>query len=91
MNTIPIFTLLCIIYDLDPSNGVMNMQKLALKKQENLTTLALQCQSLEEVDLSDCESLTNSVCEVFNDDGGCPRLKSLVLDSCEVCKFCPLH
>ncbi|GLT75982.1 hypothetical protein SLA2020_476690 [Shorea laevis] len=60
-----------------------SLQKLALKKQENLTSLALQCQSLQEVDLSDCESLTNSICEVFNDDGGCPRLKSLVLDNCE--------
>jgi len=60
------------------------MQKLALQKQESLTTLALQCQSLQEVDLSECESLTNSICDVFNDVGGCPMLKSLVLANCEV-------
>jgi hypothetical protein len=60
------------------------MQKLALQKQESLTSLALQCQSLQEVDLSDCESLTNSICDVFSDGGGCPMLKSLVLDNCEV-------
>lgn len=63
------------------------MQKLSLQKQENLRSLALQCQCLQEVDLTDCESLTNSVCEVFSDDGGCPMLKSLVLDNCEVCEF----
>jgi len=60
------------------------MQKLALQKQDSLTTLALQCQSLQEVDLSECESLTNTVCDVFSDGGGCPMLKSLVLDNCEV-------
>ncbi|XP_030538418.1 F-box/LRR-repeat protein 15 [Rhodamnia argentea] len=60
-----------------------SLQKLALQKQESLTTLALQCQSLQEVDLTACESLTDSVCEVFNDGGGCPLLKSLVLDNCE--------
>jgi hypothetical protein len=60
------------------------MQKLALQKQDSLTTLALQCQSLQEVDLSECESLTNSICDVFSDGGGCPMLKSLVLDNCEV-------
>lgn len=60
-----------------------SLQKLALQKQESLTTLALQCQSLLEVDLTDCESLTNSICEVFSDGGGCPMLKSLVLDNCE--------
>ena len=65
----------------------LNLQKLALQKQENLTTLALQCQYLQEVDLTDCESLTNSICEVFSDGGGCPMLKSLVLDNCEVCEL----
>ncbi|EEF46136.1 conserved hypothetical protein [Ricinus communis] len=60
-----------------------SLQKLALQKQENLTALALQCQFLQEVDLTDCESLTNSICEVFSDGGGCPMLKSLVLDNCE--------
>lgn len=68
-----------------------SLQKLSLQKQENLTSLALQCQCLQEVDLTDCESLTNSVCEVFSDGGGCPMLKSLVLDNCEgltVVRFC---
>ena len=66
------------------------MQKLALQKQDSLTMLALQCQSLQEVDLSECESLTNSICDVFSDGGGCPMLKSLVLDNCEVLEICPL-
>ncbi|KAK7311950.1 hypothetical protein RJT34_10445 [Clitoria ternatea] len=60
-----------------------SLQKLAIPKQDSLTTLALQCQSLQEVDLSECESLTNSVCNVFSDGGGCPMLKSLLLDNCE--------
>ncbi|KAM7510742.1 hypothetical protein LguiB_009617 [Lonicera macranthoides] len=60
-----------------------SLKKLVLQKQESLTTLALQCQCLQEVDLTDCESLTNSICEVFSDGGGCPLLKSLVLDNCE--------
>ncbi|XP_022750044.1 F-box/LRR-repeat protein 15-like isoform X2 [Durio zibethinus] len=60
-----------------------SLQKLALQKQENLTMLALQCQCLQEVDLTDCASLTNSICNVFSDGGGCPMLKSLVLDNCE--------
>ncbi|XP_010261912.1 PREDICTED: F-box/LRR-repeat protein 15-like [Nelumbo nucifera] len=60
-----------------------SLQKLVLQKQESLTTLALQCQCLQEVDLTRCESLTNSVCEVFSDGGGCPMLRSLILDSCE--------
>ncbi|MBA0839027.1 hypothetical protein Goarm_004801, partial [Gossypium armourianum] len=59
------------------------LQKLALQKTENLTILALRCQGLQEVDLTDCASLTNSICDVFSDDGGCPMLKSLVLDNCE--------
>ncbi|KAK7351311.1 hypothetical protein VNO77_10655 [Canavalia gladiata] len=60
-----------------------SLQKLAIPKQDSLTTLALQCQSLQEVDLSECESLTDSVCNVFSDGGGCPMLRSLVLDNCE--------
>ncbi|XP_038696416.1 F-box/LRR-repeat protein 15-like isoform X2 [Tripterygium wilfordii] len=60
-----------------------SLEKLALQKQENLTTLALQCQCLQEVDLTGCESLTNSICDVLSDGGGCPLLKSLVLDNCE--------
>lgn len=62
----------------------MDLQKLVLKKQESLAKLVLQCPSLQDVDLTDCESLTNSICEVFSDGGGCPMLKSLVLDNCEV-------
>ncbi|KAH0969762.1 hypothetical protein GBA52_028358 [Prunus armeniaca] len=69
-----------------------SLLKLALqKKQESLTTLALQCQSLQEVDLTDCESLTNSICDVFSDGGGCPMLKMLVLENCEsltAVRFC---
>ncbi|OAY26925.1 F-box/LRR-repeat protein 15 [Manihot esculenta] len=70
-----------------------SLQKLALQKQENLTTLALQCQCLQEVDLTDCESLTNSICEVFSDGGGCPMLKTLVLDNCKdltAVQFCSI-
>ncbi|MBA0868614.1 hypothetical protein Goshw_016326, partial [Gossypium schwendimanii] len=59
------------------------LQKLALQKTENLTILALRCPGLQEVDLTDCASLTNSICDVFSDGGGCPMLKSLVLDNCE--------
>ncbi|KAL8166500.1 hypothetical protein V2J09_007999 [Rumex salicifolius] len=59
------------------------LKKLVLKKQESLTSLSLQCQNLQEVDLSDCESLTNSIGEVFSNGGGCPMLKTLVLDNCE--------
>nr|GEX93633.1 F-box/LRR-repeat protein 15-like [Tanacetum cinerariifolium] len=60
-----------------------SLQKLVLPKQESLTSLELQCRGLLEVDLTDCESLTNSICEVFSDGGGCPMLKSLILDNCE--------
>lgn len=67
------------------------MQKLVLQKQESLTILALQCQSLQEVDLTECESLTDSICEVFSDGGGCPVLRSLVLDNCEVWSFAFLY
>ncbi|KAE8658036.1 F-box/LRR-repeat protein 15 [Hibiscus syriacus] len=59
------------------------LKKLALQKQENMTMLALQCQGLQEVHLTDCASLTDSICNVFSDGGGCPMLKSLVLDNCE--------
>ncbi|CAN6478332.1 unnamed protein product [Victoria cruziana] len=59
------------------------LQKLVLQKQESLSSVHLQCQILQEVDLSECESLKNSICDVFSDGGGCPMLKSLVLDSCE--------
>lgn len=63
------------------------MQKLVLQKQESLTIVLLQCHQLQEVDLTECESLTNAICEVFNDGGGCPMLRSLVLDNCEVWTF----
>lgn len=56
-----------------------------LQKQESLSSLSLQCHNLIDVDLSDCESLTNAICEVFSDGGGCPMLRSLILDNCEVC------
>ncbi|KAK6119596.1 hypothetical protein DH2020_046659 [Rehmannia glutinosa] len=59
------------------------LKKLVLQKQESLTALALQCHCLQEVDLTECESLTNSICEVFSNGGGCPVLRSLVLDNCE--------
>lgn len=61
------------------------MQKLVLQKQESLTIVLLQCHQLQEVDLTECESLTNAICGVFSDGGGCPMLRSLVLDNCEVC------
>ncbi|AQK65576.1 F-box/LRR-repeat protein 15 [Zea mays] len=59
------------------------LQKLVLQKQESLSSLSLQCHNLIDVDLSDCESLTNAICEVFSDGGGCPKLRSLILDNCE--------
>ncbi|KQJ96636.1 F-box/LRR-repeat protein 15 isoform X1 [Brachypodium distachyon] len=59
------------------------LQKLVLQKQESLSSLSLQCHNLIDVDLSDCESLTNEICEVFSDGGGCPMLRSLILDNCE--------
>lgn len=63
------------------------VQKLVLQKQESLASLTLQCHNLIDVDLSDCESLTNSICKVFSDGGGCPMLRSLILDNCEVCNL----
>ncbi|ONM06644.1 F-box/LRR-repeat protein 15 [Zea mays] len=59
------------------------LQKLVLQKQESLSSLSLQCHNLIDVDLTECESLTNAVCEVFSDGGGCPMLRSLILDNCE--------
>lgn len=59
------------------------LEKLVLQKQESLSSLTLQCHNLIDVDLSDCESLTNAICEVFSDGGGCPMLRSLILDNCE--------
>ncbi|KAL5698344.1 F-box/LRR-repeat protein 15 [Ranunculus cassubicifolius] len=60
-----------------------SLKKLVLQRQESLSILLLHCQVLQEVDLTECESLTNFVCDVFSDGGGCPILRSLVLDSCE--------
>lgn len=59
-------------------------QKLCLKQQLGLSSMALQCPWLREVDLTECESLTDSVCDVFSDGGGCPKLNSLTLDNCDV-------
>ncbi|XP_051137322.1 F-box/LRR-repeat protein 15-like isoform X2 [Andrographis paniculata] len=59
------------------------LEKLVLQKLESLKELALLCSCLQEVDLSECESLTNSICEVFSSGGGCPVVRSLVLDNCE--------
>ncbi|CAI9785953.1 unnamed protein product [Fraxinus pennsylvanica] len=42
------------------------------RMQESLTSLALQCPFLQEVDLTECESLTNSICEVFSDEDFAP-------------------
>jgi hypothetical protein len=73
-----------------PEHGVLSwclLQKLVLQKQESLSSLSLQCHNLIDVDLTECESLTNAVCEVFSDGGGCPMLRSLILDNCEVWQF----
>ncbi|XP_057832760.2 F-box/LRR-repeat protein 15 isoform X2 [Cryptomeria japonica] len=59
------------------------LQKLVLQKQQSLTAISLQCIQLCEVDLTECESLTNSICKVFSEKGGCPKLNSLILDGCE--------
>jgi len=59
------------------------LEKLVLQKQQSLTTIMLQCLCLSEVDLTECESLTDSICEVFRMGGGCPMLNTLILDSCE--------
>ncbi|KAL5995317.1 hypothetical protein ACLOJK_025375 [Asimina triloba] len=72
---------LCLCFQLLTASS--GPSKLVLQKQESLTTVQLQCINLQEVDLTECESLTNSICEVFSDGGGCPVLKSLVLDSCD--------
>lgn len=59
------------------------LQKLVLQKQPSLTTMVLQCLRLREVDLIECESLTNSICKVFSEGGGCPMLNTLIFYSCE--------
>lgn len=59
------------------------LKKLVLQKQPSLTTLSLECPHLHVVNLVECDSLANSICEVFSDGGGCPRLNSLTLESCE--------
>ncbi|GER32081.1 F-box/LRR-repeat protein [Striga asiatica] len=59
------------------------LSKLVLQKQESLTMLSLESPCLEELDLSECESLKSSICEIFNTGGGCPALRSLILDNCE--------
>ncbi|CAM6098750.1 unnamed protein product [Calypogeia fissa] len=60
-----------------------SLQSLVLRQQNGLSSMALQCSWLREVDLSECENLTDAVCDVFSDGGGCPKLKVLILDSCE--------
>lgn len=60
------------------------VQKLNLRRQQGLSHLALHCPWLRVVDLTECEGLTNLVCEVFCDGGGCPSLHSLTMDNCEV-------
>jgi Leucine-rich repeat (LRR) protein len=60
-----------------------SFEKLCLKQQLGLSSMALQCPWLHEVDLTECESLTDSVCDVFSDGGGCPKLNSLTLDNCD--------
>lgn len=66
-------------------------QKLSLRQQLGLSSMALQCPWLREVDLTECEALTDSVCDVFSEGGGCPKLNSLTLDNCEVwnVSWCP--
>jgi hypothetical protein len=59
------------------------MQKLQLRQQLGLASMVLQCPWLREVDLTECELLTDTVCNVFSDGGGCPRLNSLTLDNCD--------
>lgn len=59
------------------------LKKLVLQKQVSLSTILLQCPSLSIVDLSECDELSDSICKVFSDGGGCPRLASLTLDNCE--------
>ncbi len=63
------------------------MQKLQLRQQLGLASMVLQCPWLREVDLTECELLTDTVCNVFSDGGGCPRLNSLTLDNCDVCSI----
>lgn len=60
------------------------LQKLVLQKQEKLTMLALECRCLQEVDLTGCKLLTDSIFEFLR---GCPALRSLALDSCQVCPY----
>eukprot|EP01018_Ginkgo_biloba_P001530 Gb_38077 [translate_table: standard] len=60
-----------------------SLQKVVLHKQQSLMSMTLQCLHLCEVDLTECESLTNSICEVFSEGGGCPMLRTLILDGCE--------
>ncbi|KAF0891365.1 hypothetical protein E2562_009517, partial [Oryza meyeriana var. granulata] len=64
------------------TSGVL--ERLVLLKQEALIDLSLKCKSLVDVDLTGCKSLTTAISEVYNDGGGCPMLRTLVLDNCEV-------
>jgi Leucine-rich repeat (LRR) protein len=64
-----------------------SLEKLQLRQQLGLASMVLQCPWLREVDLTECELLTDTVCNVFSDGGGCPRLNSLTLDNCDVCSM----
>lgn len=60
-----------------------SLPRLDLKQQSGLSSMALHCRWLQVVDLSDCESLTDLVCNVFSEGGGCPKLNTLILDNCD--------
>lgn len=62
----------------------MSLQKLPLQKQPSLATVALDCPNLQTVSFLECDMLSNEICQVFSDGGGCPRLNSLTMESCEV-------
>ena len=53
-------------------------------------SLMLQC-LYSDVDLMECESLTNLICEVFNVGGGCPKFNIVFLDSFESLSYVKLH
>ncbi|MCO5574773.1 hypothetical protein L7F22_028565 [Adiantum nelumboides] len=86
-------TLQCpALVDLDVTNctalacldiSSLALRRLFLHKQMSLTTLMLHCPYLLVVYLLECDSLENSICDVLSDGGGCPRLNSLTLESCE--------
>ncbi|RZC69231.1 hypothetical protein C5167_032433 [Papaver somniferum] len=48
---------------------------------ETLKTMVMKSNCLQEIDLTDCEALMTSICEVFSGEGGFPVLKSPVLNN----------